>query len=66
MNQNYEYFLEQDLSSYAGDWVIIVKEQVKAHGPSSRMKDMVQKVKLEYPGESILITKIPSKIQQIL
>lgn len=66
MNANFDYFLSHDLGRYAGDWVIIVKEKVVAHGSRGRMKALLDEVKKHYPKESFLIAKVPNKGIQIL
>ena len=66
MNMNYEYFMTSNLHRYAGDWVIIAKEKVVAHGPSARMKAMLQQAKKDYPKESLFIAKVQQTAVQIL
>ena len=66
MNPNYEYFMDTDLKGYSGDWIIIVKKKVMAHGPRIKMKEMLREIKEAYPGESFLMAKVPKKEIQIL
>lgn len=66
MNANYEYFMSRDLQRYSGDWVIIIKEKVIAHGPRRKMKEMLQQARKAYPKESLLIAKVPHGTEQIL
>jgi hypothetical protein len=55
---NYEYFMSKDLHRYTGDWVIIAKKKMVAHGPRARMKAMLQQAKKDYPKESLFIAKV--------
>jgi len=66
MNMNYEYFMNRDLHKYSGDWVIIAREKVVAHGPKARMKTMLQRARKDYPKESLFIAKVPQMAAQIL
>ena len=59
MNMNYEYFMSRNLHKYSGDWVIIAREKVVAHGPRARMKAMLQRATKDYPKESLFIAKVP-------
>ena len=63
---NYEYFMDADLKRYSGDWIIIVKQKVVAHGPRIKMKKMLRGIKETYPREPFLIAKVPKKGIQIL
>lgn len=58
MNPNYEYFMEHDLSQYAGTWVIIVSRKVVAHGPCRKMGSLVKRIRRSYPKEPLFIGKI--------
>lgn len=66
MNVDYEYFMSRNLARYSGDWVIIVKARVVAHGPRRKIKQMVRRAKKDYPDESLFIARVPQKTEQIL
>ena len=58
--------MSKNLENYSGDWVIIAKEKVIAHGPRSKMREILQKAREAYPKESLFIAKVPEKTIQIL
>ena len=66
MNTDYEYFMSRDLQGYSGDWVVIVRERVVAHGPRKKMKEMLQRARKYYPKESLFVAKVPHAAEQIL
>jgi hypothetical protein len=66
MNPDYEYFMSRRIEEYAGDWVIIINKKVVAHGPRKKMKHMLQHAKNTYPGEALLVAKVPQRAVQIL
>jgi hypothetical protein len=66
MNMNYEYFMGRNLGRYSGEWIIIIKQKVVAHGSSKKIKEMMQRARGQYPGESIFIAKVPEDTVQIL
>lgn len=66
MDISYDYFINQRLGKYAGDWVVIVRRMVVAHGARRDLKDMVSRVKSKYPDEPFLIAKVPEQTAQIL
>ncbi len=57
MNGNYEFFLDTDLSKYAGNWVVIVNRKVVASGKD--IKKMVLETRKKYPGKKPFIAKVP-------
>ena len=66
MDPNYEYFMNRNFRQYAGEWVVIVQQQVVAHGPGRRMPAMMRRTKQKYPGSSVFVAKIPRAVVQIL
>ncbi len=50
--------MTKDLNRYAGNRVIIAKEKVVAHGPRTRMKEMLQQARKDCPKESLFIAKV--------
>lgn len=59
MISNYQFFLENDLSSYIGEWVAICNKTIVAHGKD--VKEVFRLAKQKYPKEKPLLTKIPEK-----
>jgi len=66
MNASYEYFMKEDLSKYAGDWVIIVREKIVAHGSRDHMAKMLKQIRQTHRGEPLFIAKVPEKTVQIV
>lgn len=50
---NYEWFIKEDLSRYAGDWVVIIDKKIVSSG-----KDVGKLVKELYPSKRPFVTKI--------
>jgi len=59
MNQNYNFFMKENLNKYLGEWIAICKNQIIAHGKD--VKKVFQEAKEKYPKERPLITKVPDK-----
>jgi len=57
---NYEWFLKEDFSRYAGDWIAIIDKQVVANGKDA--EKVISCTKKEYPNKRPLITKIKDKL----
>ena len=55
MEDNFECFLELDISRYLGEWVAIENKRIIAHNED------LDKLKKEIKGRRPLITKIPKK-----
>ncbi len=49
--ENFNFFQKQDLSRYAGKWVIIVNKKVVESGDD--LKQLMEKVKNEYQGAGV-------------
>lgn len=60
----YDYFLKNDFSKYAGEWIGLLDNRVVAHGPT--FKEVAEIVDREFNSKKILITRIPQKIAQLL
>jgi len=59
MSDNHQWYLEQDFSEYAGEWIVIVGEKVVASGKS------VEKIMKKLKGKGIkrpFVAKIPEKV----
>jgi hypothetical protein len=46
--------------------VIIVKERVVAHGPRTKLTEMLWQDKKNYPRKSLFVAKVPQGAEQIL
>jgi len=57
MHKNYKFYLESDLSGYAGRWTIIAGGRVVESGHD--VKKMFARAKQEYPDEAPLVVKVP-------
>ena len=59
MEQNYEFFMKADLSSYIGKWIAICDEKIVSSG--NNPKKVFEKAKKLCPGHKPLLTKVPEK-----
>ncbi|MBI2652412.1 succinyl-CoA synthetase subunit alpha [Candidatus Woesearchaeota archaeon] len=59
MEQNYEFFMKTDLSSYIGKWIAICNEKIVSSGENP--KQVFEQAKKLCPGYRPLLTKIPEK-----
>ena len=57
---NYEWYLEQDLSQYDGQWVAIVDKKIVAVGKHS--DKVINKASKKYPGKIPLVTKVRARL----
>ncbi|MCD6275724.1 MAG: succinyl-CoA synthetase subunit alpha [Thermoplasmata archaeon] len=56
-DKNYEFYINTDLSEYAGKWIAIVDGKVVASG--DRADEVYRKAKEKYPGKMIAIDWVP-------
>lgn len=61
---SYEFFLKEDFSRYAGEWIGILDKKVVAHGAS--FKEVAEIADREFSSKKMLITRIPAKMAQLL
>ena len=57
-DKNYEFYINADLSEYAGKWIAIVDGKVVASG--DRADEVYNEAKKMYPGKRIAIDKVPT------
>lgn len=57
---SYEWFLQQDLSRYAGRWVAIVGKTVVGSGTS--VQKLIEETRKKYPRQKPFITKVKTKL----
>ena len=55
---NYEFYINADLSEYAGKWIAIVDGKVVASG--ERADDVMKEAEKKYPHEEITLAKVPT------
>ncbi len=55
---NYEFYINADLSEYAGKWIAIVDGKVVASG--ERADEVYKRAKEKYPDKIIAIDKVPT------
>ncbi len=63
-DKNYEFYINTDLSQYAGKWIAIVDGKVVASG--GRADDVGREAEKKYPTKKIALVKIPTKDTLIL
>ena len=59
ITQNYNFFMETDLSKYIGEWIAICNGKIVAEGKD--IKDVYKEAKKKCPNKRPLITKVPEK-----
>ena len=63
-DKNYEFYINADLSEYAGKWIAIVDGRVVASG--DRADEVYEEAKKKYPDKTIAIDKVPENNLMIL
>lgn len=61
---NYRWLQNADLTKYSGQWVIVAREMVVAHGHN--LEELYSIVDRDYPGEERLTINVPEKGVYIL
>ncbi len=57
---DYEWYLQNDLSKYAGKWIAIINKKVIAFGVEPA--HVLKQAKEKYPNKKPLLTKIRDKL----
>ncbi len=57
-DKNYEFYINADLSEYAGKWIAIVDGRVVASG--DRADEVMRKAEKNYPDKEITLAKVPT------
>jgi hypothetical protein len=63
-DKNYEFYINADLSEYAGKWIAIVDGKVVASG--DRADEVGMKAEKQYPTKKIALAKVPEANTLIL
>jgi len=56
-DKNYEFYINADLSEYAGKWIAIVDGKVVASG--DRADEVGREAERKYPNKKIALAKVP-------
>lgn len=56
MDENYERFMQADLSDYDGEYAAIARKQVVAHGDAPGY--VYEEGKKRFPGEKVVLWKV--------
>ena len=57
-DKNYEFYINADLSEYAGKWIAIVDGKVVASG--DRADEVMKEAEDKYPNKEITLAKVPT------
>ena len=57
---DYEWFIQKDVSKYAGKWIAIINKEVVAEGKSLTI--VLKEAKEKYPKLRPLLTKVRNKL----
>lgn len=57
---DYEWFLKENLTKYAGKWVAIVDEQIIASGKDAVL--VVKEAREKYPKKRPFLTRVRNKL----
>ncbi|EDY36638.1 hypothetical protein ABOONEI_628 [Aciduliprofundum boonei T469] len=57
-DKNYEFYINADLSEYAGKWIAIVDGKVVASG--DRADIVMREAEKKYPDKEITLAKVPT------
>ncbi|MCD6369928.1 MAG: succinyl-CoA synthetase subunit alpha [Thermoplasmata archaeon] len=63
-DKNYEFYINADLSEYAGKWIAIVDGKVVASG--ERADVVYDQAKKIYPDKEVMLAKVPTEDTLIL
>ena len=63
-DKNYEFYINADLSEYAGKWIAIVDGKVVASG--DRADVVYDEAKKKYPEKEVMLAKVPTEDTLIL
>ncbi len=63
-DKNYEFYINADLSEYAGKWIAIVDGKVVASG--DRADTVYDEAKKKYPDKEVMLAKVPTADTLIL
>lgn len=63
-DKSYEFYVNNDLSEYAGKWVAIIDEQVVASGDNAKV--VFEEAQRKFPGRIPALAKIPKEEVLIL
>jgi len=64
IEENFNYFLEADLSNYADEWVAIIDKSVVSYGKN--VKAVYEDAVKKFPNKKPFLTKISSSKRIIL
>lgn len=64
LNENFNFFVEQDLRKFSGKWIAIINKKVI--DSSDNLKKLMEDVKSKYPKEEPLIVRAPVEKALIL
>lgn len=59
MDQNYEFFMKADLSTYIGKWIAICNKKIITIGDNP--KHVFEEAKRLCQGQKLMLTKVPEK-----
>ena len=57
MHENYNWLVKQDLTKFEGEWIIIARKSIVAHGPD--LDKLYAEVDKKYPGEDRITFNVP-------
>ncbi len=57
---DYDWFIDTDLSSYAGEWIAILNKKIIAHQKDLKM--LISIVEETYPGKKASFTKVSKSL----
>ncbi|MBU1198685.1 MAG: succinyl-CoA synthetase subunit alpha [Nanoarchaeota archaeon] len=59
MNNNYNFYMETDVSAYIGKWIAICDNKIVSSGKD--VKKVFKEAKEKYPKKRSLVTRVPDK-----
>lgn len=64
LNENFNFFTEQDLHQYTGKWVAIIKKKIVGSGDN--LGKLMNELQNKYPDEEPFIARAPTEKALIL
>ncbi len=61
--QNYQYYMETDISRFSGEWIAVCEGKIVSHGKN--VKEVAEEAKVKSGGKKFLIARVPSEESMI-
>ena len=56
---NYQYFMEEDVSRFSGEWIAVSDDKILSHGRN--VKEVAEEAGKKCQGRKFLLARVPSE-----